>query len=106
MNEYLGEETKIWIMNHPATAKKMLGAEDEAKKGEGDNQGDDREDGFGGSGHDNEDVSNYDDNSDSGSRQGQEMLGLKTPVYKSPMEKIGQKGVILVGLVRNTIWDF
>ena len=81
----------------------MLGKEDEAEEGESDNQGDDGEDSFGGSGHDNEDVSNCDDVSDNGSRHGQEMLGLKSPVCKRPMAKFGQKGVILVRLVRNTI---
>ena len=58
MNVYLEEEAKIWIIDHPVTAKKMLGEEDEAEGGESDNQGDDGEAGFGGSGHDNEDVSN------------------------------------------------
>ena len=42
------EEAKIWMMDHPATAKKMLGEKDEAEEGEGDNQGNDGEDGFGG----------------------------------------------------------
>ena len=42
---------------------------------------------FGGSGHDNEDVSNCDDGSDNDSGHGQEMLGLKTPVYTSLMAK-------------------
>ena len=58
MNEYLEEEAKIWFMDHPVTAKKMLGKEDEAEGRESDNQGDDGEDGFGGSGHGNVDVSN------------------------------------------------
>ena len=86
MHEYLEEEAKICIMDHPVTAKKMLGEEDEAEGRESDNQGDDGEVGFGGSGHDNEDVSNCDDGSDNDSGHGQEMLGLKTPVYKSPMK--------------------
>ena len=59
MNEDLEEEIKIWKVEHPATARKMyVGEEDEAEGGESDNQGDDGEAGFGGSGHDNEDVSN------------------------------------------------
>ena len=89
MNEYLEEEAKIWIMEHPATSKKMLGEQDEAEEGGSDNQGDNGEDGFGGSGHDNEDVSNCGDDSKNDSRYGQEMLGLKSPVYKSPMAKFG-----------------
>ena len=44
----LDKEAKIWMMDHPATAKKMLGEKDESEKGEGDNQGNDGEDGFGG----------------------------------------------------------
>ena len=39
-------------------------------------------------GHDNEDVSNCDDDSDNDSRHGQEMFGLKTPVYKSQIAKL------------------
>ena len=89
MHEYLEEEAKIWIMDHPAMSKKMLGEEDEAEEGGSDNQGDDGEDNLGGSGHDNEDVSNCDDDSDNNNRHGQEMLGLKTPIYKSPKAKCG-----------------
>ena len=33
MHEYLEEEAKIWIMDHPAMAKKILGKEDEAEEG-------------------------------------------------------------------------
>ena len=76
-------------VEYPTTAKKMLGEEDEAEGGESDNQGDDGEAGFGGSGHDNEDVSNWDNGSDNDSGHGQEMLALKTPVYKGKMAKFG-----------------
>ena len=89
MNEYLEEEVKIWIMDHPVAAKKMLGEEDQAEGGESDDQGDDGEDRFGESGHENKDVSSCNDDRDNGSRHGQEMLGLKLPVYKSPIENFG-----------------
>ena len=83
------EEIRIWKVEHPATVKKMLGEEDEAEDGEGDNQGDDGEDGFGGFDHDKEDVSNCGDDSDNNSRNGKDMLCLKSPVYESPMANLG-----------------
>ena len=89
MNEYLEEEIRIRKVEHPATAKKMLGEEDEAEDGEGDNQGGDKENGFGVFDHDKEDVSNCGDESDNNSRNGKYMLGLKLPVYGSPMAKLG-----------------
>ena len=56
------------------------------------NQGDDGENGFGGPGHDNKDVSNCDDGSNNDNRHGQEMLGLKTPIYKKSNGKIWVEG--------------
>ena len=86
-----------------SSSKENVMQRGKAEEGEGDNQGDAGEGGFGEYGHDNEDVSNCDDDSDNDNRHEQEMPGLKTPVYTSPMANFGQKGVTLVGLVRNTM---
>ena len=96
MNVQRKKLCKIWKAEHLATAKNMLGEENEAEEGQGENKDDDREDGIGGFDHDNEDVSNCGDDSDTKSRNGQDMLGLRSPVCESPMTKMGQKGVFLV----------
>ena len=62
------EEIKIWKVEHPATAKKMVEEDNEAGRGEGDNHGDDGEDGFGLLEVDNQHVSNCSHNSDGDSR--------------------------------------
>ena len=59
------------------------------KQWEGDNQGNDEADDFGGSDHDNKHVSDCDEDSNNGSRSGQDILGLRLPVYESPMSKLG-----------------
>ena len=83
MNEYLEEEIKIWKVEHPATAKKMLGEENEAE--EGDEQGNDGEDGFGMLDVGNEHLNNCSVDSDNESQNGRSMLGLKSINFDSPM---------------------